>query len=178
MAIYALGGLVPHIDDAAWIHPDAVIIGNVTIGAHTSVWPAAVLRGDSDAIVVGERTSVQDGVVIHTSAGLPTRVGSGVTLGHQCHLEGATVEDDALIGVGSILLHRVHVGAGALVAAGAVLTPDTVVPARAMAKGVPATIRPDAVAEGAFRANAQTYVEAIARYRASLRRLDGPDGQA
>ena len=177
MAIYALGELVPHIDPTAWVHPEAVVIGNVTIGAETSVWPCAVLRGDSDAIVIGSRTSVQDGVVLHTSAGLPTRVGSGVTLGHQCHLEGATVDDDALIGVGSILLHRVHVGAGALVAAGAVLTPDTVVPPRAMALGVPAKVRLDAVADGAFRANADAYVAAIPHYRGRLRRLDSPDGQ-
>jgi carbonic anhydrase/acetyltransferase-like protein (isoleucine patch superfamily) len=93
MAIYSLGDQVPEIHPDAYIHPDAVIIGNVVIGAYTSVWPAAVLRGDDGFIFVGERCSVQDGAVLHTTAVFPTTVGNEVTIGHLAHLEGCTVED-------------------------------------------------------------------------------------
>jgi carbonic anhydrase/acetyltransferase-like protein (isoleucine patch superfamily) len=172
MAIYALGDSEPIIDSSAFIHPEAVIIGAVTIGARASVWPCAVLRGDSAPITVGDETSVQDGVVLHVAAGLPTVIGARVTLGHVCHIEGATIEDEALIGVNSVVLHRAHIGRGAVVGAGAVVTQDTVVPAGAMALGVPAKVRPDAVPPGFSRPNIQTYIEHAQRYPRDLRRLD------
>lgn len=171
MPKYALGDLVPRIAADAYIHPEAVIIGAVTIGSGTSVWPMAVLRADSDQIVIGENTSVQDGVVIHTAEGLPTIVGSRVTIGHLAHLEGCVVGDDVLIGVNSVVLHRAKIGTRALVAAGAVVTPGTDVPARAMAMGVPARIRTDAVAPDAFSDNLRAYREFTQRYPQELRRL-------
>ena len=171
MPIYALGNLTPDIAPTAYVHPDAVVIGDVHIGAGASVWPMAVLRGDSAAIRIGQGTSVQDGVVIHTAEGLPTIVGDRVTIGHLAHLEGCTVADGALIGVGSVVLHRALIGAGALVGAGAVVTPDTVVPDRAMALGVPARVKADAVQPGAFDANVKAYAEFTERYPAQMRRL-------
>lgn len=170
--VYALEDLVPEIHATAWIHPDAVVIGQVRIGAESTIWPAAVLRGDHGAITVGEQTSIQDGAVIHCTADLPTTIGSRVTVGHRAHLEGCTVEDDCLVGSGSILLHRVTVRSGALVAAGAVVAPGTDVPTGAMAVGVPARIQPDRVAPGAFEHNVSTYVSNGTRYRSGLRRLD------
>jgi carbonic anhydrase/acetyltransferase-like protein (isoleucine patch superfamily) len=175
MPIYALGDLVPHIAPTAFVHPDAVIIGDVRIAEHVSVWPMAVLRADSASISIGEGTSVQDGVVIHTAAELPTSVGRFVTIGHLAHLEGCTVEDGALIGVNSSVLHRAHIGQGALVGAGAVVTPDTQVPPRAMALGVPARIRLDAVATDGFAANVAAYADFTQRYPREMRRL--PDHQ-
>ncbi len=172
MAVYALGDLVPVIHPEAYVHPDAVVIGSVEIGAGSSVWPQAVLRGDANRIVVGERTSIQDGVVVHVSSHLPTLIGSDCVVGHLAHLEGCEVEDGCLVGSGSILLHRVVVRSGALVAAGAVLTPGTEVPARALAAGVPARITPDKVAAGAFDDSAARYVANGRRYAAELRRLD------
>jgi carbonic anhydrase/acetyltransferase-like protein (isoleucine patch superfamily) len=172
VAVYALGELTPAIHSTAYVHPDAVVIGSVEIGAGSSVWPHAVLRGDGDRIVVGEGTSIQDGAVLHVPGHLPTIVGSGCVVGHLAHLEGCVVEDGCLIGVGSILLHRVVVRAGALVAAGAVLTPGTEVPPLAMAAGVPARITPDRIAPGAFAASAERYVANGRRYAAELRRLD------
>jgi len=171
MPIYALGELVPVIAPSAYIHPDAVLIGDIHIGAGASVWPMAVLRGDSAAIRIGRATSVQDGVVIHTSEGLPTVLGDRVTIGHLAHLEGCTVADDALIGVGSVVLHRARIGRGALVGAGAVVTPDTVVPDLAMALGVPARVKADAVRPGAFDANVKAYAEFTERYPGQMRRL-------
>lgn len=171
MAIYALGDLVPSIDPEAYIHPDAVVIGQVSVGAGSSVWPGAVLRGDYGKIAIGEQTSVQDGTVIHATDELPTLIGSECVIGHIAHLEGCQVEDQCLIGSGSVLLHRVLVRRGALVGAGAVVSPGTEVPSLAMALGVPAKIRLDAVAEGAFKDAVERYVANGARYAHELRRI-------
>lgn len=172
MAIYALGERVPDIDPTAYVHPEATIIGSVVVGAESSVWPGAVLRGDYGTITIGDRTSVQDGAVIHSTAELDTSIGSRCVIGHLAHLEGCVVEDDALVGSGSVVLHRVRVGAGALVAAGAVVTPDTVVPPHALARGVPARLVPQAVQPGAHADAVARYVANGHRYAADLRRLD------
>lgn len=169
--VYALGDLVPEIHPEAFVHPDATVIGAVTIGAGSTIWPCAVLRGDSGSITVGARTSIQDGAVIHATSTLPTVIGDGCVVGHVAHLEGCVVEDRCLIGSGSILLHRVLVRTGALVAAGAVLTPGTEVPSLALARGVPARVMLDHVETGAFDASAARYVEKGRHYAAALRRL-------
>jgi len=172
MALYALGDRVPDVDPDAYVHPDAVVIGQVRLGPGASVWPGAVLRGDYGSIVVGARTSIQDGAVVHATSELQTVIGAGCVVGHLAHLEGCIVEDDCLIGSGSVVLHRAWVGAGALVAAGAVVGPGVQVPERAMALGVPARIRENAVEPGRFAGSAQRYVENAREYRATLRRLD------
>jgi carbonic anhydrase/acetyltransferase-like protein (isoleucine patch superfamily) len=169
---YALGDRTPSVDDTAFVHPDAVVIGAVTIGAQATVWPGAVLRGDYGEISVGARTSVQDGSVIHATAEHPTRIGADCTIGHLAHLEGCTIEDGALVGSGSVVLHRAVVRSGALVGAGAVIPNDMEVPARAMALGVPAKLKLDAVSEGVLQLSADLYVENGARYKRDLRRLD------
>lgn len=159
---------MPTIEEGAYVHPDAVVIGAVTIRAEASIWPGAVLRGDYGSIEVGRRTSIQDGTVVHATAELPTRIGAGVVVGHRAHLEGCTVEDDCLIGSGSVVLHRVVVRRGALVGAGAVVTNDTDVPSGAMALGVPAVIHPDRVPPGAFADAVARYVDNAHRYREEL----------
>ena len=105
MPIYALGEFEPQIDSGAYVHPEAVIIGNVTIGSESSVWPHAVIRGDDGKIVIGARSSIQDNAVIHCIPQVVTTVGNDVTLGHLCHLEGCRIEDEALVGVGAVVLH-------------------------------------------------------------------------
>ncbi len=174
MPIYALGDLVPDIHPDAYIHPDAVVIGNVTIGAHSSVWPCAVLRGDGGAIVIGQRSSIQDGSVIHTTEESPTIVGDDCTIGHIVHLEGCTVENGALVGNASVVLHRVVVSTGSIVAANSVVLNDTFVPPGAIAVGAPAVIkegraRPELIAD-----SAQTYVVKAKVFRDGLRRIDEP----
>ena len=172
MPIYALGERVPDIHPDAYVHPDAVLIGSVTLGAEASVWPGAVLRADSDRIVVGPRSSVQDGTVVHTTRGEPTIIGTGCVVGHMVHLEGCTIDDGALIGSGSVVLNLARIGAGALVGANAVVSNKVVVPPRARALGVPARITEDAVAPGAFDDAAQHYVDRTRQYKTELRRLD------
>lgn len=172
MAIYALGERVPSIHPSAYVHPDAVVIGSVTIGAESGIWPTAVLRGDHGTITIGAQTSIQDGTVIHTTELTPTVIGDRCTVGHNTHLEGCLIDDDCLIGSGSVVLNGAHIQRGALVGAGAVVSYRTVVPPRAMALGVPARIKEDAVAEGAFADGVATYVHNTHWYKAELRRLD------
>ena len=173
MPVYALGDRVPDISPDAYVHPDATVIGDVRIGAGSTVWPGAVLRGDYGTITVGENTSIQDGTVVHATSEKATTIGSECVVGHIAHLEGCTVEDRCLIGSGSVVLHDVVVRSGALVGAGAVVSNGTEVPARAMALGVPAKMRLDAVPEGSFEGAAALYVWNAERYRTELRRLDG-----
>jgi carbonic anhydrase/acetyltransferase-like protein (isoleucine patch superfamily) len=172
MTLYAIGDREPTIDPTAFVHPDAVIIGDVTIGPESTVWPSAVLRGDHGAIRIGARTSVQDGAVIHCTKDHDTVIGADCTIGHCAHLEGCTVEDECLIGSNSVVLHRAVIRTGALVGACAMVPNDREVPPGAMALGVPAKIRPDAVPPGANLRSAQVYVHNSHWYRAELRRLD------
>ena len=172
MAIYALGDLVPTIDPSAYVHPDAVVIGDVTIGPESSVWPSAVLRGDDGHIVIGARTSIQDGSILHTTVELPTTVGDDCVIGHLVHLEGCTVDDGALVGNGSIVLHAAVISTGAVVGSGAVVTGRTVVPPGALAVGIPAVIKEGAADPRLIAHARDTYVRRAARYPAELRRLD------
>ena len=172
MAIYAIGDLEPKIDPRAYVHPDAVVIGNVVIGARSSVWPHAVIRGDDNLIIIGARSSVQDNVVLHCTPEFCTTVGDDVTLGHLCHLEGCTIEDEALIGVGAVVLHEAIVGRGAIVGANAVVRNGQVIPPLSMALGVPATVREGAVAPGANLESAESYVDRGPRFSGLMRRVD------
>jgi carbonic anhydrase/acetyltransferase-like protein (isoleucine patch superfamily) len=172
VVVYALGERVPSIDSTAYVHPDAVIIGSVTIGANSSVWPGAVLRADYGEIHIGARTSIQDGTIIHCTHDQWTRVGDDCVVGHNAHLEGCTIEDNSLVGSGSVVLHRAVVRSGGLVGAGAVVPNDLEVPSGAMALGVPAKIKPDSVVPEAIELAVAVYVENGARYQADLRRLD------
>ena len=169
--IYALGDSEPVIDGDAFVHPDAVIIGNVTIGPFSSVWPCAVLRGDHGLISIGSRTSVQDGAVLHTTPMFPTIVGDDCVIGHQVHLEGCTIESGCLVGNGSIVLHRAIVRTGALVGSNAVVTNDMEVPSGAMALGIPAKIRENAVDPAMIALGSQSYVANGQHFKAHLRRI-------
>jgi carbonic anhydrase/acetyltransferase-like protein (isoleucine patch superfamily) len=171
MAIYQLGDLVPDVDPEAFVHPDAVVIGRVAIGPDATVWPGAVLRGDYGAISIGPGSSVQDGTVIHAGPGFPTTVGAGCVVGHLAHLEGCRIEDEALVGSCSVVLHHAVVESGATVAANAVVPNRMVVPARALAKGIPAKITENASDVAMIRLSASEYVANGQRYRKELRRL-------
>jgi carbonic anhydrase/acetyltransferase-like protein (isoleucine patch superfamily) len=172
--IYALGDVEPDIDEAAFVHPDAVVIGRVRIGPEASVWPCAVLRGDHGWIEVGARTSIQDGTVVHCTRDWPTVIGSECVVGHNVHLEGCVVEDRCLIGSGSVILNRAVVRAGAIVGASALIPEGFEVPATALAVGVPATIKRTGVSGELAARNMNTYLASARRYRSELRRLSPP----
>ena len=172
MPIYALGDLEPVIDSSAYIHPEAVVIGNVTIGSESSIWACAVLRGDDGAISIGNRSNIQDGAVIHTTPIYETTIGDNCTIGHLAHLEGCTIEDGALVGTASVVLHDARVQSGALVGANAVVTGGTVVPPGAMALGIPAKIREGLANQDEIRLGVESYVSRAKWFRKELRRLD------
>lgn len=172
MPIYALGEQIPQIDPTAFVHPDAVIIGAVFVGAQASIWPCAVLRGDRGIIQIGAETSVQDGAIVHCTATHDTIVGDRCVIGHVAHLEGCTIYDDTLIGSGAIVLAGVRVGPVALVGAGAMVPPNRVVPAHARALGVPATVTEAMITTEDIFPMVDTYVKNSHWYAAELRRLD------
>ena len=131
-------GKEPQVDPDAFIAPTAVLIGDVVVEEGASVWFGAVLRGDFDRIVVGAGSSVQDNCVLHTNENLPTLIGQNVTVGHLSLLEGCVVEDEALIGMGSIVLNRARIGRRAMLAAGSVVNEGGEIPPEVLAAGAPA----------------------------------------
>lgn len=174
MPIYALGDLVPNIHELAYVHPDAVVIGAVTVGAESTIWPGAVLRADFGRIDVGARSSIQDGAVLHTTEEWPTVIGDECVIGHNVHMEGCVIEDRCLIGSGSIVLNRVRVGSGSVVGAQALVAEDTQIPPRSVALGVPAKARPgDSTRQDEWIDFAvREYVENGKKYRESLRLIE------
>ncbi len=177
--IVPFGGHTPRIHPSAFIAPTAVLIGDVEIGAHASIWFGAVLRGDHPdyGIRIGARTSIQDNCVLHVSARGATVVGDEVTVGHGAVFESCEVRRSALVGMNAVLLHGAVIGEEALVAAGSVVPEGMVVPPHSLVAGAPARVRrtlSDAAAEW-IRHSADHYVELAARYlEAGIGRVDGP----
>jgi carbonic anhydrase/acetyltransferase-like protein (isoleucine patch superfamily) len=140
--IRSFQNLSPKIHESAYVADDAIIIGDVEIGAESSVWFGSILRGDVNYICIGARTNIQDGAIIHVSSKThPTVLEDEVTLGHRVTLHGCHVETGCLIGIGSIILDGARVGRNSLVAAGSLLTPDTQIPPRVLVMGSPARVK-------------------------------------
>lgn len=128
----------PLVDSSAWVAPTAVVYGRVRLQARSSVWYGCVLRGDQEWIDIGEETNIQDGSILHVDEGYPCLVGRRVTIGHRAVVHGCVVEDEALIGIGALVLSRSVIGKGALIAAGAVVLEGTHVPPGTLWAGCPA----------------------------------------
>jgi carbonic anhydrase/acetyltransferase-like protein (isoleucine patch superfamily) len=156
------------IHPTAFIAPTASIMGDVTLGAEASVWYGAVLRGDMAPITIGSQTNLQDGTIVHVDEGEPCAIGARVGVGHRVILHGCTVEDECLVGMGSILLNQSRIGAGSVVAAGAVIPEGMQVPPRSLVMGVPGRIvRPvDAALTARVAATWAHYVEQARAHRA------------
>ena len=155
-------------DRAPYIHPAAFVCGDVTLGARSSVWPTAVVRGDTAPIVIGDESNVQDGTVVHVDRGVPCTIGARVAIGHRAIVHGATIADDCLVGMGAILLNRVQVGSGSIVAAGAVCPEGMVIPPNSLVVGVPGRVvraTTDAERER-IRRTVASYLELQRRHRA------------
>jgi carbonic anhydrase/acetyltransferase-like protein (isoleucine patch superfamily) len=155
------------IAESAFIHPTAVVYGDVHLGAQSSVWPTAVIRGDVERITIGARSNVQDGAVIHADPGVPTTIGTDCVIGHRAIVHGSTLEDAVLVGMGAILLNGVYVERGSVIAAGAVLTEGMRVPAGSLVVGVPGRVvrTLDGERQAAIVQNAARYVALARRYR-------------
>ncbi|MCV2490141.1 gamma carbonic anhydrase family protein [Geodermatophilus sp. YIM 151500] len=130
----------PQIHDEAFVAPTAVVVGRVTMGPRASIWYGAIARADSEIIEIGEDSNIQDGSTLHSDPGSPLVVGRGVTVGHRVVLHGCRVDDDVLVGMGSVVMNGAHIGSGSIVAAGAVITQGTVVPPGSIVAGVPAKV--------------------------------------
>jgi carbonic anhydrase/acetyltransferase-like protein (isoleucine patch superfamily) len=164
MTLWSHHGAAPEIHETAWVHSSAQLIGDVSVGPHASVWPGAVLRADTAAIVIGEGSCVEDLCMVHPFSTRPTLIGSDCVVGHAAHLEGVTIEDAVLLGSGSIVLERALVRTGAMVAAGALLPPGFEVPAGRRAQGVPAGLAPTRITADEIRQGARSYRERAAGY--------------
>ena len=177
MAIYKIGERVPQIAASAYVHESATVVGSVVLGENVSVWPQAVIRGDTETITIGAGSNVQDGAVLHADPGVPLTLGRDVTIGHQVMLHGCTIGDGALIGIQAIVLNQAVIGRGCLVGAGSLVTEGKVFPDQMMIVGSPArAIRPmtdDDVVR--VRHAAGHYVEEAANYRDHAVRIDLPD---
>lgn len=168
--VRAFAGVWPRIHPDAWIAPGAVVVGDVEIGAESSLWYGSVLRGDVHGIRVGARSNLQDGCILHvTRDRFACVLGDEVTVGHRAVVHGCRVGDGALIGIGAIVLDGAEVGAGALIGAGSVVTPGTAIPERWVALGIPARpVRELTAAEVAEqRARALAYVDTARLHRAA-----------
>ena len=174
MAVYQLGGTAPKIHQSAYVHPQATVIGDVVIGARASVWPQAVLRGDTETLVIGEDTNIQDGTVVHSDAGCPLIIGRGVTVGHQVMLHGCIIGDGTLIGIQSVILNRARIGKSCLIGAGSLITEGKEFPDRVMLLGRPAKVVRELTDEEVARLeiNCRTYVERAQIYARELRELN------
>jgi gamma-carbonic anhydrase len=170
--IRAYRGRLPEIDASAYIDEAAVIIGDVKIGADSSVWPCAVIRGDVHYIRIGARSNVQDGSVLHVMKDTnPLVLGDNVTVGHAVVLHGCTIEDRCLIGMGSLILNGARIGTGSIVAAGSLVPERMVVPPGSLVMGHPAKVRRE-LGE-ADQASINRYAENYVNYKNTYRSETG-----
>ena len=175
MAIYELDGQAPDLpsDQRYWIAETAVVIGRVRLKQDASIWWGSVLRGDNEWIEIGENSNVQDNSTCHTDMGFPLTIGKNCTVGHNVILHGCTLEDDALVGMGSIVMNGARIGRGSIVGAGAVITEGKQFPEHSLIIGAPArvirTLEPAQVA--AMGSAAKFYVGNGARYKKGLKRI-------
>ncbi len=175
MNLFEYEGKRPTIADDAFIAATATIIGDVTIEAGASVWYGAVLRGDDGPIVVRERANVQDGSVIHTTPGVTTEIGRGATIAHQCMIHGATVEEEALVGNGCVVLDGARVGSRSLIAAMSLVQAGAQIPPGWLAAGVPAVVKREIVGTPAqmwIELNPTYYPELARRHIAGITRVE------
>lgn len=163
--IIEVNGHAPDIDADAFVAETAVIAGDVRLAAGVSVWFGCVLRSEQATTAIGEDTNIQDLTVIHTDPWAPVSIGSRVTIGHRCVMHGCTIEDDALIGMGAVVLNEAVVGRGAVVAAGAVVSSGTQIPPLTVYAGIPARELTRATVPGIPRPNVESYAKLAHIYR-------------
>ena len=173
MAIYELNQVSPTMSESAWVADSAQVMGRVDLGAHTSIWFGAVIRGDTESIHIGEGSNIQDGSVLHADIGQPIRVGKHVTVGHKVMLHGCIIGDESLIGIGAIVLNGAKIGKNCLVGAGSLVTEGKEFPDGSMIMGTPAkvvrSLSPEQI-QG-LRMSAKHYIENAERYRSEFHKI-------
>ena len=174
MPLYAIDGIAPQVADDAWIAPSADVIGDARLGALASVWFGAVIRGDNTPILVGARTNIQDGAMLHSDHGSPLTIGDEVTVGHHAILHGCTIGDRVLIGMGATVLNRAVIGEDCLIGAGALVTEGKQFAPGSLIVGAPAkAIRQlDDISRAMLKASADHYVAKQRLFAGRLTRVD------
>ena len=173
MTLYALDDRRPQVDPECWIAPGAHVIGQVTLGAHASVWFGAVIRGDTDPITIGDGSNIQENCVLHADPGYPLSIGSGCTIGHKVMLHGCTIGDDTLVGMNATILNGAKIGKGCLIGAGALITENKEIPDGSLVMGAPGKVirQLDIAALASLKASALHYQENARRFRGGLSKL-------
>lgn len=173
MPLYRIDGKQPMVPEDSWVAPSAELIGEVVLGRGVGVWFGAVIRADNTPIVVGDRSNVQEGAMLHSDPGFPLVVGSDCTIGHHAILHGCRIEDEVLIGMGATVLNGATIGAGSLVGAGALVTEGKSFPAGSLIVGAPARMvrTLDETGRAGLRLSAAHYAERQARYADGLERV-------
>ena len=175
MPIYALDGVAPNIADPerVWVAPDAHVIGDVTLGKDVGVWFGSVLRGDNDPLVVGARSNIQEGTMMHTDAGFPLTVGEDCTIGHHAILHGCTIGECSLVGMGATILNGAVIGDNCLIGANALVTEGKQIPEGSLVIGAPAKVVRELSADeiAGLKASARGYVANARRFLGGLKEL-------
>lgn len=173
MTLYALGDIAPQIADDAWVAPGCYLIGDVVLGAKSSVWFGTTLRGDNERITIGAGSNVQENTVMHTDMGAPLVIGENCTIGHKAMLHGCVVGDNSLIGMGATVLNGAVIGKNCLIGAGALITEGKVIPDGSLVMGAPGKVvrALDEKAIAGLRLSALHYQENAARFRRDLKPL-------
>lgn len=157
----------PVISSEAFIASSSDVIGNVEIMENASIWFTSVLRGDFDKIFIGKGTNIQDGSILHSDTNEPIRIGENVSVGHKCVIHGCTIDDNCIIGMGSIILNGVQIGRNTIVGAGSLVTQNKVIPEGVLCLGTPAKVIRELTQEEIdnIRLNAIHYIENVKEYR-------------
>jgi carbonic anhydrase/acetyltransferase-like protein (isoleucine patch superfamily) len=174
MPQYAIDGSAPQVPTTSWVAPSAELIGDVRLGEEVGIWFGAVIRADNTPIVLGDRTNVQEGCMLHSDPGVPLSVGADCTIGHHAILHGCTLGDRVLVGMGATVLNNAVIGDDCLVGAGALVTEGKEFPSGSLIVGAPAKVVRQLSAEtiAAIRHSAAEYASLQAHFRANLRRVD------
>ncbi|WP_417693857.1 gamma carbonic anhydrase family protein [Roseibium sp.] len=172
MTLYRLEDRVPEFADEteSWIAPDATVIGSVRLEREASIWFGAILRGDNELILIGERSNIQDGCVCHTDIGFPLTIGAGCTIGHKAILHGCTIGANSLVGMGATVLNGAVIGENCLIGANALIPEGKVIPDNSLVVGMPGKVArtlDEAAIEG-LRKSADGYVRNWRRFKAGL----------
>lgn len=174
MAVYSLDDKTPALADDVWVAESASVIGKVVMHEGSSVWFGAVVRGDNEPIVIGKRSNVQDGSVLHSDPGSPLHIGEGVTLGHQVMVHGCTIGDNTLIGIGATILNGAKIGKNCIIGAHALITEGKVIPDGSMVMGAPGKVVKELTPPQIMmlQGSAEVYVQNAKRFKAGLKRVD------
>jgi carbonic anhydrase/acetyltransferase-like protein (isoleucine patch superfamily) len=167
VSIQEFNGKRPKLDQTVYVASNATIVGDVEVGSEGSIWPNAVIRGDSQTIRIGRRVNIQDNVVIHSQLNIPVIIGDDVTIGHSAILHGCKISNNVLIGMGAIILDGSNISNWVLVGAGTLVTPNTAIPSRSLVLGVPGKVTRQLNDEEIriIKTNVEEYVDLAKKYK-------------